>query len=67
MLQEVALLQEMVREYQSTIEELQGRIGRLEHQLARLLRRSYGPRRERFDARQLSLFETGPQTEVENG
>jgi transposase len=63
---DVALLQEMVRQYQSTIEELQGRIGRLEHQLALLLRRTYGPRRERFDARQLSLFETEPGTEGEN-
>ena len=63
---DVALLQEMVRQYQSTIQELQGRIGRLEHQLALLLRRSYDPRRERFDARQLSLFETEPITEVES-
>lgn len=63
---DVELFQELVRQDQSTIDGLQRRIVQLEHQLARLLRQSYGPSRERLDARQLLLFETETNTEGES-
>ncbi len=46
----VSQLEETVAKQQRTIEQQQ-------HQLAQLLRRLFGPKQERFDPRQLSLFD----------
>jgi hypothetical protein len=43
------LCHEIIRQQAATIEEARRRIERLEHQIERLLRRQYGPRRESID------------------
>jgi len=62
---DVELLQEMVRQYEATVTELQRRVEQLEQQLAALTRRYYGPRRERFDDRQQLLFEVDDEPATE--
>jgi transposase len=53
---DLALCHEIIRQQAETIREAQRRIEQLEHQVERLLRRQYGPRRERVDPAQLRLF-----------
>jgi transposase len=53
---DLALCHEIIREQAETIRESQRRIEQLEHQVELLLRRQYGPRRERVDPGQLRLF-----------
>ena len=53
---DLALCHEIIREQAQTIRESQRRIEQLEHQVELLLRRQYGPRRERVDPDQLRLF-----------
>src|SRR5262245_61675034 len=54
--EDLALCHEIIRQQADTIREAQRRIGQLEHQVEQLLRRQYGPRRERVDPDQLRLF-----------
>src|SRR4051812_36197029 len=60
---ELAVLREVTRQQQNTIEEQQRRLAQLEHQLALLLRAHCGPRSEKVDPAQLALFETQPAPE----
>jgi transposase len=53
---DLALCHEIIRQQADTIRESQRRIEQLEHQVEQLLRRQYGPRRERVDPDQLRLF-----------
>jgi transposase len=53
---DLTLCHEIIRQQAETIREAQRRIGQLEHQVEQLLRRQYGPRRERVDPGQLRLF-----------
>jgi transposase len=53
---DLARCHEIIRQQADTIRESQRRIGQLEHQVEQLLRRQYGPRRERLDPAQLHLF-----------
>lgn len=63
---DMALCHEMLRQQADTIRHAQRRIEQLEHYLQQLLRRQYGPQRERFDPNQLQLFEDeGPPDPVE--
>ena len=57
---DVETLQRMIRELLVTLHSSQQRNDKLAHQLDQLLRRLYGPRAERIDPRQLSLFEPPP-------
>jgi transposase len=54
---DVALCHELIRQQADTIRLSQRKIEQLEHYLEQLLRRQFGPRRERLDPRQLALFE----------
>jgi transposase len=54
--EDLALCHEIIRQQADTICQSQQRIEQLEHQLELLLRRQYGPRRERVDPDQLRLF-----------
>lgn len=56
---DVALLQALVLQQSTALEELQRRNDQLAHQLDQLLRRLYGPRSERVDPNQLALFDAG--------
>lgn len=58
---ELALLREVTRQQQATIEEQQRRLAQLEHQLALLLKAHCGPKSEKGDPAQLALFETQPE------
>ncbi len=60
---DVTLLKQMVRDQAETIRQSQQRIEKLEHYLELILRRQYGPRRERIDPNQLQLFEDTPTAE----
>ena len=50
---------ELIRQQADTIRFSQRKIEQLEHYLEQLLRRQFGPRRERLDPNQLALFEAG--------
>jgi transposase len=52
----LALCHEIIRQQADTIRESQRRIEKLEHLVEQLLRRQFGPRRERLDPDQLRLF-----------
>jgi transposase len=54
---DVATLQDMVRELLASLRQQQHNYEALRHQIDLLLRRLYGPRTERFDPSQLLLFE----------
>jgi transposase len=53
---DLELCHEIIRQQAETIQKAQRRIEQLEHQLEQLLRRQFGPRRERVDPDQLRLF-----------
>lgn len=59
LLQERARHDEVVTSISETIREQQRKLQQQEHRLAQLLRQLYGPRRERFDPDQLTLFDAG--------
>jgi transposase len=62
---DLTLCHEIIRQQADTIRESQRRIAQLEHQVEQLLRRQYGPRRERLDPDQLRLFaEDAPEDAV---
>jgi len=56
-----ALLKALAAEQQATITDLTRKLAQVEHYLAQLLRQRYGPRSERCDPAQLTLFETSGQ------
>jgi transposase len=60
---DVALCHALILEQSAALEELQRRNEQLEHQLDQLLRRLYGPRSERVDPNQLTLFDRGALAE----
>jgi transposase len=49
--------QEVVRQYEETVQGQQTTISQQEHRIAQLLRRLYGPKQERIDPNQLTLFD----------
>ena len=53
---EVNLLQQIVLQLLQAVEDKDQLVGRLQHQLAQLLRYRYGQKRERIDENQLFLF-----------
>jgi transposase len=59
-----ALCHEIIRQQAETIQGAQRRIEQLEHQIEQLLRRQFGPRRERVDPNQLRLFTEDGTEEV---
>ena len=56
---DTALCHELIRQQADTIRQSQRKIEQLEHYLEQLLRRQFGPRRERLDPNQLALFDAG--------
>ncbi len=54
--EDLNLCHELIRQLNDTAQQSQRRIEKLEHQLAQLLRARYGPRSERIDESQLTLF-----------
>lgn len=48
---------EVVAQFEETVAKQQRKIEQQQHQLAQLLRRLFGPKQERFDPNQLSLFD----------
>lgn len=48
---------QLVAHYEQTVQSQQRTIAQQQHELARLLRRLYGPRQERIDPAQLTLFD----------
>jgi transposase len=56
---DTALCHELIRQQADTIRQSQRKIEQLEHYLKQLLRRQFGPRRERLDPDQLALFDAG--------
>ncbi len=54
--EDLSLCHELIRQWHDTARQSQRRIEKLEHQLAQLLRARYGPRSERIDESQLTLF-----------
>ncbi len=54
---EVEQLQSIISEQSSTIQQLSTKLQKLEHHLQQLLRSKYGPRAERFDPDQGTLFD----------
>lgn len=59
-----SLLKQIITEQSVTLASLHRKLAQLEHSLAQLLRRQYGPRSEAFDPRQQSLFEAEPLPET---
>jgi transposase len=59
LLQERAQHNEVVASMSETIREQERKLQQQEHRLAQLLRQLYGPRRERFDPDQLTIFDAG--------
>jgi transposase len=57
LLDDLATCHELIRQQADTIREAKRRIEQLEHLVAQLLRRQYGPRSERLDPNQLRLFD----------
>ena len=60
---DVTLLQEIVAQQSSTIDSLQSELAQLKHYVAQLVRARFGPRSERLDPNQLTLF-TAPVVEA---
>jgi len=58
---DVSLLKEIIVQQQEALVHQQRQIDQLEHRLDQLLRRYYGPRAERVDPNQLSLFDLEPE------
>ena len=54
---ELARKDRQVEELTATVTDLRRQIGKQQHQLDQLLRRLYGPRRERFDPKQMAFDE----------
>jgi transposase len=54
---DVAILQRMIRELLATLKDTQYELDGVRHQLDRLLKRLYGPKAERFNPNQPSLFD----------
>src|SRR5579864_5471998 len=61
------LCHEIIRQQADTIQESQRRIEQLEHQVELLLRRQFGPRREKVDPDQLRLFTEDAPEDVPGG
>jgi hypothetical protein len=52
-----SLLKQIISEQSVALASLNRKLTQLEHSLAQLLRRQYGPRSESFDPRQQALFD----------
>lgn len=64
---DVKTLQAIVRQHVATIQELTGKLSKLEHYIEQLVRARYGPRSEPFDPHQLALFDaTATATETKD-
>lgn len=61
---DVATCHALIAQLEQTVAAQQRKLTQLEHSLAQLLRRQYGPRSEAFDPRQQSLFEAGALLET---
>jgi transposase len=61
---DVTLCHEIIAQQQETLVGQQRQIEQLEHRLDQLLRRFYGPRAERVDPNQMSLFDLEPESPV---
>ncbi len=62
---EVEQLQAVIAQQSSTIHELNTKLQKLEHHLQQLLRSKYGPRAERFDPHQGTLFDNSSEASKE--
>jgi transposase len=56
---DLSLCHQIIDEQQSTIDQLQRELAQAKHFVEQLLRSRYGPRRERVDPNQLSMFDEG--------
>src|SRR4051812_27031133 len=56
---DLSLCHQIIDEQQSTIDHLQRELAQAEHFVEQLLRSRYGPRSERVDPNQLSMFDAG--------
>jgi transposase len=56
---DLSLCHQIIDEQQSTIDLLQRELAQAKHFVEQLLRSRYGPRSERVDANQLSMFDAG--------
>jgi transposase len=56
---DLSLCHQIIDEQQSTIDQLQRELAQAKHFVEQLLRSRYGPRSERVDPNQLSMFDTG--------
>lgn len=56
---DLSLCHQIIDEQQSTIDQLQRELAQAKHFVDQLLRSRYGPRSERVDPNQLSMFEAG--------
>src|SRR4051812_13732763 len=63
---DLATCHELIRQQADTIHEARRRIEQLEHLVAQLLRRQYGPRSERLDPNQLRLFDDAAEEAAES-
>jgi transposase len=59
------LLRAVATQQQATIDALQQEMEQLKHYVAQLLRQRYGPRSEKLDPAQLTLFEASGETSQE--
>ena len=60
---DLSLCHQIIDEQQSTIDQLQRELAQAKHFVEQLLRSRYGPRSERVDPNQLSMFDAGDSDE----
>ena len=56
---DLSLCHQIIDEQQSTIDQLQRELAQSKHFVEQLLRSRYGPRSERVDSNQMSMFDAG--------
>src|SRR3954467_13438890 len=56
---DLSLCHQIIDEQQSTIDQLQRELAQAKHFVEQLLRSGYGPRSERVDPNQMSMFDAG--------
>src|SRR3954447_17436182 len=56
---DLSLCHQIIDEQQSTIDQLQRELAQAKHFVEQLLRSRYGPRSERVDPNQMSMFDAG--------
>ena len=62
--QAVAQHQSVVAQYEETVQAQQTKLEQQEHRIAQLLRRLFGPKQERIDPDQLTLFDREDMEEI---